>query len=49
MHQQRRSTNYSLVPQEPRDIIKATAVACLAVAVILGVPQIISYLMQTWG
>lgn len=49
MYQKSRSTNYALVPQDPRDIIKGTAIACLAVAIILGVPQIISYFMQAWS
>ncbi len=49
MHQQNRSTNYSLVPQEPRDIIKATAVACLLTAFIVIVPQLISMAMQAWS
>lgn len=49
MYQKTRSTSARLMPQDPREIIHCMVVACLATAIILGVPQIISYFMQAWS
>lgn len=37
------------MPQDPKEIIKATAASCLVAAAIIGIPQLISMAMRAWS
>lgn len=41
MHRDRTSAMRSIAPENPRDIIASVGAACLAVAVMLGIPYLL--------